>query len=405
MKRFIIKVLTIITMLLVLVSCREPISKVKENLESVQTGPKEILWNIGSEDIEPLPKLNDGNFDVFRYDYEKAFETIKNIRNKSNSQSINYILDSIIESEDIVLDLKNFKFTSDTTVIENNLELLDFYNKNSSKLDTLVKHYIENTEKSYKSNEIVRLKPEITGDKIAILYPDHFKTISGLMKVLGAQITLITSYSLENRDEFRKLLEAKDAYDDSNINYEDPKDLASFVNYLKTDFRNGSLFNKNLVKQANALTYMKNGVKELEFSLRAIPVFTTEEEKLKNILALKDEHRNSATYVVEALSNLLKDGGGIVELEVKKEIDVNGETQIEVKKESYTVNLNKLYQLDIKDLVQEFLAGTDGISDSIALQKKIDENIDNSTIQGLFPNKKPKETISALLENIHIGFK
>lgn len=43
-----------ILVLIFLVSCG---NDSKEQMETVQTGPKEIVWNIGPEDIKPLSTL------------------------------------------------------------------------------------------------------------------------------------------------------------------------------------------------------------------------------------------------------------------------------------------------------------------------------------------------------------
>lgn len=359
-----------ILVLIFLVSCG---NDSKEQMEAVQTGPKEIVWNIDAEDIKPLSTLE-------KNDYNSALKIISSIRNKSNSQSINYLLDSLIASKDMVIDIialskKIAEMPSSTSDDNYNetMEILDFYNKNSDKLDSLIKTYIENSEKSYKANEIVKLKPELTEGDIAIIYPDHFKTISGFMKVIGAQMTLISSYNVEDKLAFGKFLEENDKYTNS-------KDLVIFVKYLKEDFKNSSLFNKNIAKQALALNYMKKGIKELEVSLRAIPVFTTEEERLKNVFAINDGDRNTATYVVDALSSFLKDNGGTLKI---------GEN-------SYTANLNKLYQLDLKNLIDEFLKETDEMVTSDSLRVKIKENISKSTFQGLFPNKIPQDLLNRI---------
>jgi hypothetical protein len=77
----------------------------------------------------------------------------------------------------------------------------------------------------------------------------------------------------------------------------------------------------------------------------------------------------------------------------------NGGT-IKVGDTSYTMNLNKLYQLDIKNLVNELLTGTEGLSTTEALDAKIKENINNSTFQGVFPNKIPQNMIK---ENVSLS--
>lgn len=353
--------------LLFLFSCG---SGTKEQLESVQSGPKEIIWNIGPEDLEELSKMEESNISGIRNEVQK-------IRNKSNSQSINYILDSLLDSDDMIGDINDLieeveGMASGTEELDNEkmIKILDFYNNNSTEIHSLLKTYIDNFEKAYKANEIVRLSTELTEGQVAILYPDHFKTLSGMIKVMGAQITLMSAYNLENNSDFTTF---KTNYN----NYVTSDNLVPFVSYLKGNFKNSNIFNRNITPQATALNYMKNGIKELEVSLRAIPTYTEKEEKSKNILALNNGDRNTALFVVDSLSTFLKDNGGTIEIGDK----------------SYTMNLNKLYQLDIKNLVNELLTGTEGLNTTEALDAKIKENINNSTFQGVFPDKIPQNLI------------
>lgn len=360
--------------LLFLFSCG---SDTKGQLESVQSGPKEITWNIGPQDLEVFSTLEESNVSGIRNEVQK-------IRNKSNSQSINYILDSILASDSMITKINALieeveGITSGTEDLNNErmIKVLDFYNDNSKEMHSLLKTYIDNFEKSYKANEIVRFSTELTEGQVAILYPDHFKTLSGMVKVMGAQITLMSAYNLENNSDF---ITFKTNYN----NYVKNDKLVPFVNYLKGDFKNSSIFNRNITQQVTALNYMKSGIKELEVSLRAIPTYTLEEEKSKNILALNDGDRNTILFIVDSLSTFLKDNGGTIKV---------GDT-------SYTMNLNKLYQLDIKNLVNELLTGTDGLITTVALDAKIKENINNSTFQGVFPNKIPQNMIK---ENVSLS--
>lgn len=316
---------------------------------------------------------------------QELYTAMAELKAESNSTAMDYLFQAIIDTQPIEAGLREDIANALGSNLPQGLTEEQMYDYADDAFNSPAKVYgavtsrglvalgviAQNLENAYKANETVILnKTTLTNGYNVILTPAHFKAMSGAFKAYIAQLYLISSYKFANDADLARFV----TFIEETVANDGVIDLAK----VQTEFLALEVLDADTALQSKALTYMQEGTSELLAAAKELPteLSTTPALARANMLALPIEKKAELVEALELTNDLMTEGGTTVVVN-QYGVDYN-----------VTLDLSKLYTLDIKALVSELLDGTQGLYGTEA-KLIIEGNVDNSTFGGIFPNKIP----------------